>query len=106
MKVMTAKEAKNSFGVLMDTAQREPVLVTKRNRLMGIFLSIQEIESIPELKQKVLNRMNETVQNPLLSMLGAHKDNKVFTSAEDADKFIKELRNEKLSPAYRQTTSS
>ena len=94
MKVMTAKEAKNSFGVLMDTAQREPVLVTKRSRLMGIFLSIQEIESNPELKQRVLNRMNENTANPLLSMLGAHKDNKVFTSAEEADKFLNELRSE------------
>lgn len=47
MKVMTAKEAKNSFGVFIDTAQGEPVLVTKRNRLMGIFLSIQDIENIP-----------------------------------------------------------
>lgn len=94
MKVMTAKDAKNSFGVLMDTAQREPVLVTKRNRLVGIFLSIQEIESIPELKDKVLNHMNKTVQNPLLSMLGAHKDNRVFTSTDEADKFIKQLRDE------------
>ena len=94
MKVMTAKEAKNSFGVFIDTAQREPVLVTKRNRLIGIFLSIQEIENIPELKQSVLKRMNESVKSPLLSMLGANKDNRVFTSPEDADKFISELRNE------------
>ena len=94
MKVMTAKDAKNSFDILMDTAQREPVLVTKRNRLVGIFLSTQEIESIPELKNRVLTHMSKTVQNPLLSMLGAHKDNRVFTSADDADKFIKQLRDE------------
>lgn len=30
MKVMTAAEAKNAFGVLLDTAQREPVMITKK----------------------------------------------------------------------------
>ena len=80
--------------MLMDTMQREPVLVTKRNRLVGIFLSTQEIENIPELKDRVLSHMNKTVQNPLLSMLGAHKDNRVFISGDDTDKFIKQLRDE------------
>ncbi|PWQ92430.1 type II toxin-antitoxin system Phd/YefM family antitoxin [Leucothrix pacifica] len=94
MKVMSEKDAKNSFDELMDTAQHEPVLITKRDRSVGIFMSLQEAERIPELKDKLLKHMNKTVQSPLLSMLGAHKDNKVFKSADDADKFIKQLRDE------------
>lgn len=94
MKVMTAKEAKNSFGVLIDTVQREPVLVTRRNRSVGVFLSIQDIENIPELKKSLLESMNKQVKNPLLDMLGANKNNRVFTSSTEADKFLAELRNE------------
>ena len=92
MKVMTAKEAKNSFGTFMDTAQREPVFVTKRNRLVGVFLSIQEVKNIPELSKNILDHMEE--QDPLMAMLGANKENRAFATPEEADKFITELRNE------------
>lgn len=44
MKTMTAAEAKNAFGRLLDTAQREPVLITKQNRPVGVFLSIADLE--------------------------------------------------------------
>ena len=94
MKVMTAKEAKNSFGVLIDTVQREPVLVTRRNRSVGVFLSIRDIENIPELKRSLLESMGQQEKNPLLDMLGANKANRVFASSEEADKFISALRNE------------
>ena len=44
MKTITAAEAKNAFGRFLDMAQREPVLVTKNNRAVGVFLSMQDIE--------------------------------------------------------------
>lgn len=44
MKTITAAEAKNGFGKFLDMAQREPVLVTKNNRPVGVFLSMQDIE--------------------------------------------------------------
>lgn len=44
MKIMTAAEAKNAFGQFLDAAQREPVLVTKQNRPVGVFLSMQDLE--------------------------------------------------------------
>ena len=94
MKVMTAKEAKNSFGIFIDTAQNEPVLVTRRQRPIGVFLSIQEIGNIPELKKALLKYMGEKVKNPLLAMLGANKENRAFVSVKEADNFILELRNE------------
>lgn len=94
MKVMTAKEAKNAFGTFIDTAQREPVFVTKRKRMVGVFLSIQDVESIPELKEMMVDYMDARAKSPLLSMLGANKDNQVFTSPAEADQLINELRNE------------
>jgi prevent-host-death family protein len=44
MKTMTAAQAKNSFGQFLDHAQREPVLVTKQNRPVGVFLSMKDLE--------------------------------------------------------------
>ena len=36
MQVITAKDAKSRFGELLDTMQREPVLVTKNKRPVGV----------------------------------------------------------------------
>lgn len=44
MKVITAKDAKLRFGELLDTMQREPVLITKNSRPVGIFLSLQDVQ--------------------------------------------------------------
>ena len=44
MKTMTAAEAKNAFGKFLDTARREPVVVTKNNRAVGVFLSMEDLE--------------------------------------------------------------
>ncbi len=44
MKVMTAVDAKNNFGSFIDAAQREPVIVTKKNRPVGVFISLQDLE--------------------------------------------------------------
>lgn len=44
MKTISAVEAKTRFGQLIDTAQREPVLVTKKKRPVGVFFSIEDIE--------------------------------------------------------------
>jgi prevent-host-death family protein len=44
MKTVTAADAKNRFGQFLDMAQREPVLVTKNDRPVGVFLSMQDFE--------------------------------------------------------------
>ncbi len=41
---MTAVEAKTHFGKFLDNVQREPVIVTKKNRPVGVMLSMQDIE--------------------------------------------------------------
>jgi prevent-host-death family protein len=44
VKTVTAAQAKNSFGKFLDMAQREPVMVTKMNRPVGVFLSMADLE--------------------------------------------------------------
>jgi len=51
MKVMSARDAKNHFGEFLDTARREPVVVTKNDRPVGIMISIEDAADtlLPEL---------------------------------------------------------
>ncbi len=42
MKVMSARDAKNHFGEFLDAARREPVVVTKNDRPVGIMISIED----------------------------------------------------------------
>ncbi len=42
MKTMTARDAKTHFGEFLDTMQREPVIVTKNNRPVGIMISMDD----------------------------------------------------------------
>ena len=42
MKVMTAREAKNRFGEFLDASRREPVVITKNDRPVGIMVSIED----------------------------------------------------------------
>ena len=39
MRAMTSLEARNRFGELLDTSQREPVLITRRGRPVSLVLS-------------------------------------------------------------------
>jgi prevent-host-death family protein len=46
MKEITAREAKNRFGQLLDAAQRSPVSVTKNGRAVTVMLSIQLFDQL------------------------------------------------------------
>ena len=41
MDTMTAAEAKQKFGILMDKAQRGPVAITKHGRDVGVMMSTE-----------------------------------------------------------------
>lgn len=56
MKTIPAGEAKNKFGVLMDTAQREAVAISKKGRTTAIVLPVQEYEEYQTLKLERLRR--------------------------------------------------
>lgn len=46
MEVLTANEAKTRFGELLDLVQREPVRVTRRDRVVGVMVSAQDYEAM------------------------------------------------------------
>lgn len=50
MRTMAALEAKNRFGELLDTAQREPVIIEKHGRAVAVMVSAEEYKELEALK--------------------------------------------------------
>lgn len=46
MQTFTAHQAKTHFGKLLDLAQREPVRVMRRDRVVGVMVSAQDYEAM------------------------------------------------------------
>ncbi len=46
MKTMSAREAKNAFGLVIDTARAEPVLIEKHGPGAVIVISVEEYERL------------------------------------------------------------
>lgn len=46
MKEVTAKDAKNRFGQLLQSAQQGPVRVTRNGRPVGVVMSVQQFERL------------------------------------------------------------
>ena len=46
MKTMSAKDAKNAFGLQLDNARAQPVTVEKHGRPVVVVLSIEEYERL------------------------------------------------------------
>ncbi len=50
MKTVTARDAKNGFGKLLDTARFEPVTVEKHGRPVVVVISIEEFRRLSALE--------------------------------------------------------
>jgi prevent-host-death family protein len=46
MKTMSAREAKNAFGLLIDTARAEPVMIEKHGRGVVVVVAVEEYERL------------------------------------------------------------
>ena len=64
MQTFSANEAKVNFGAFLDAAQREPVRVTRRDRVVGVMVSAQDYEA---MRAFYANRLQHT-----LADTGAH----------------------------------
>ena len=49
MKTMTALDAKNSFGVFLDSVRREPVMVTKNSREVAAMFSMEDLQDLADV---------------------------------------------------------
>lgn len=52
MITLTSVEAQNRFGELLDTAQREPVTITRRGRTVAFMVSPQDMEDLLDARRK------------------------------------------------------
>jgi prevent-host-death family protein len=50
MRTVSAKEAKDGFGALLDAAQRGPVTITKKGRAVAVVLSREDFERLEALE--------------------------------------------------------
>ena len=64
MQTFTANDAKVNFGAFLDAAQREPVRVTRRDRVVGVMVSAQDYEA---MRAFYANRLQHTLHD-----IGAH----------------------------------
>lgn len=62
MKTMSAKEAKNAFGLLIDTARAEPVMIEKHGRGVVVVLAVEEYERLLEPSQ--VSEVDESKKRP------------------------------------------
>ena len=56
MRTYTANEAKTRFGEFLDRAQREPVRVTRHERVVGVLVSADDYEAMREFYADRLQR--------------------------------------------------
>ncbi|MES2142277.1 MAG: type II toxin-antitoxin system Phd/YefM family antitoxin [Pseudomonadota bacterium] len=83
MVTLGAREAKNEFGRLLDTAQSESVLIEKKGRPVAVVLSIKEYQLL------------EDAQDKLWEMLAKTSEIEGLVSEEESEDFLKSLRNAK-----------
>ena len=56
MKKMASTKAKSHFGLLLDTAQREPVVIEKQGRPVAVLLSMEDYKYVEKLKLEALDK--------------------------------------------------
>jgi prevent-host-death family protein len=55
---MSARDAKNTFGLLLDTARAEPVAIEKHGRAVVVVLSVEEFERLQENGIRLSRKQN------------------------------------------------
>ena len=62
MKTMSAREAKNGFGLMIDTARAAPVLIEKHGRGVVIVMSVEEYERLSQLADGATKEKGKVVE--------------------------------------------
>jgi len=62
MKTMSAREAKNGFGLMIDTARAEPVLIEKHRRGVVVVVSVEEYERLSSRAEGTRKQKNEAAE--------------------------------------------
>jgi prevent-host-death family protein len=85
VKTMTARDAKIQFGTFMNTMQREPVIVTKNDKPVGIMISIEDAANtlIPDMFLEKEAGYDEWFQEKVSKSLKAFTEGVATVSAHD-----------------------
>ena len=59
MQLLSANYAKTQFGQMIDMVQKEPVRITRHNRIVGVMVSAQDYE---DMRAFYANRLKNTLQ--------------------------------------------
>lgn len=83
MQTFTANEAKTRFGELIDRVQREPIQVTRHNRVVGVMVSAEDYHAMRvfyadrlrhTLKETAKEAAAKGLTDEKLEQLLAHED--------------------------------
>lgn len=66
MKIISSKEAQNAFGAFLDTAQREPVIITRRKRPVTLTISMDNLPAIMEFANSMREQIKAGVKAGLV----------------------------------------
>jgi len=61
MQYVSASDAKQRLAAILDTAQREPVMIRRQKRDVAVVLSVQEYERVCALNRKEFQRFCDSV---------------------------------------------
>ena len=59
MKTLGSREAKENFGALLDSAQREPVTILKNGRPTAVMVSPEDYARMGGNRQRIINLMEQ-----------------------------------------------
>ena len=80
--IVPAREAKNRFGELLDTVQRQPVIITKKGRPVARLLAFVDKKRFEEVEDQIwLKKTLKVMKNP--RPLGV----------KETEKFLSKYRN-------------
>jgi len=89
MIVVTSAEAQNRFGELIDRAQREPVEITRRGRVVAYVVSEHDLKALKDLSK----RREEAVSwYASYRRATAAQPEAAALTDEDVDRLVHELR--------------
>ena len=60
MKAMSARDAKHQFGLLIDTARAEPVVIEKHGRPVVVVVAVEEFERLTTLNDAATVKQRES----------------------------------------------
>jgi len=65
MQALTDNEAKTQFGDMLIKAQKEPIQINKNGKPVAVVLSMEDYESIEEMKQNLLQQRFENAKREI-----------------------------------------